>query len=173
MSGKIVSLAELSAIAEDVRRNGQRLAATSGCFDILHAGHVSYLQEAREKADILVVMLNSDSSVRRLKGSERPVVPERERAAVLAALACVDYVCIFGEDTPCSAYMQFKPDIVVKGGDYAGKHIPEMDAVAQYGGTVAYVSLVAGCSSTNIIEKIKRYVPKNVIFIAFLHFSIS
>ena len=164
MKEKLVSLAQLTAIAEKLRKEGKKLAATSGCFDILHAGHVSYLGEARAKADALAVMLNSDSSVRRLKGSERPIVPEKERAIVLAALACVDYVCLFAEDTPCNAYLQFKPDIIIKGGDYAGKHIPEMDAAVQYGGAVEYVSLVAGCSSTNIIEKIKNIVVQGSVY---------
>lgn len=158
---KLLDLAELTSLAEKARAGGKKIAATSGCFDIIHAGHVTYLAEAKAKADILVVMLNSDSSVRRLKGSERPIVPQNERAAVLCALESVDYVCIFDEDTPCPAYAAFKPDIVVKGGDYAGKRIPEMDTVAQYGGAVEYVSLVGGCSSTNIIERIKNLVKGN------------
>lgn len=152
---KLLDLQSLVATAKELKSHGKRIAATSGCFDVLHAGHVAYLSEAKAQADALVVMLNSDNSIRRLKGNERPIVPENERATVIAALESVDYVCIFEDSTPCRAYAEFKPDVVIKGGDYAGKHIPEMDTVAQYGGTVEYVSLVNGCSSTSIIEKIK------------------
>ena len=123
-----------------------------------HAGHVTYLEEARNKGDVLVVLLNSDSSVRKLKGETRPIVPQEERAIVLAGLACVDYICIFSEKTPCSIIDVIQPDIVVKGGDYDGKWIPEMDSVALYGGRVEYVSLVNGCSTTNIVKKIENLV---------------
>lgn len=156
LSDKIVPREKLAGIAHEAKLSGKTVAATSGCFDIIHAGHVTYLQDAREMADMLVVLLNSDSSVKALKGNERPIVPEEKKATVLAALESVDYVCIFDEKTPCAAYEEFKPDIVVKGGDYDGKHIPEMDTVAVYGGKVEYVSLVEGCSSSNIIEKIKN-----------------
>lgn len=155
---KLLNLQTLIEMAEKLKSQGKKIAATSGCFDILHAGHVTYLAEAKGKADILVVMLNSDSSVRSLKGIERPIVPQDERARVISAIESVDFVCIFDDDTPCNAYAAFKPDVVVKGGDYEGTHIPEMDTVAEYGGTVEYVSLVGGCSSTNIIECIKNLV---------------
>ena len=156
MRRKEVCLDELCSEADRLRSAGVRIAATSGCFDILHAGHVAYLEEARTKAGALVVMLNSDRSVRSLKGIERPIVPQRERAQVLCALENVDYVCIFDGDTPCAAYARFRPDIVIKGGDYVGRHIPEMDVLATWGGHVEYAGLTEGCSSTNIIEKIKR-----------------
>lgn len=138
-----------------MKLEGKTVAATSGCFDILHAGHVTYLEEAKKHGDTLVLLLNTDSSVRRLKGAERPIVPEDERATVIAGLGCVDYVCLFGEATPCHAIECFKPDIWIKGGDYEGKHIPEMDIMQSYGGRVEYVCMVDGCSSTNIIKKIK------------------
>lgn len=161
LSSKIVPREKLVGIAHEAHLCGKTVAATSGCFDIIHVGHVTYLQDAREMADMLVVMLNSDSSVKALKGNERPIVPEEKRATVLAALESVDYVCIFDEKTPCAAYEEFKPDIVIKGGDYDGKHIPEMDVVSVYGGKVECVSITEGCSSTNTIEKIKKLVIAN------------
>lgn len=153
---KIISLEELAKEIRHARQQGKTVVSTSGCFDILHAGHVTYLEEAKARGDLLVVLLNSDSSVRALKGSTRPVVPEEERAVVVAGLGSVDYVCIFSDRTPCGIIDRVQPDIVIKGGDYAGKKIPEMDSVAAYGGKVEYVNVVDGCSTTNIVEKIKR-----------------
>ena len=158
MKNKIVTLEELKACIREEKQKGRHIVSTSGCFDILHAGHVTYLEEARNKGDVQVVLLNSDSSVRKLKGETRPIVPQEERAIVLAGLACVDYICIFSENTPCSVIDLIQPEIVVKGGDYDGKWIPEMDCVAAYGGRVEYVSLVNGCSTTNIVKKIENLV---------------
>lgn len=153
---KIISLEELEREIEHAKKEGKTVVSTSGCFDILHAGHVTYLEEAKAKGDILVVLLNSDSSVRALKGSTRPIVPEQERAVVIAGLESVDYVCIFSDRTPCGIIDSVQPDIVIKGGDYAGKQIPEMGSVAVYGGRVEYVNVVDGCSTTNIVEKIRK-----------------
>lgn len=158
MKNKIVTLEELKACIKKEKQKGRHIVSTSGCFDILHAGHVIYLEEARNKGDVLVVLLNSDSSVRKLKGETRPIVQQEERAIVLAGLACVDYICIFSEKTPCSIIDVIQPEIVVKGGDYDGKWIPEMDSAAAYGGRVEYVSLVNGCSTTNIVKKIENLV---------------
>lgn len=155
MRNKIVMLDELEQRIHSEKQQGKTIVSTSGCFDILHAGHVTYLEEARARGDVLIVLLNSDSSVRALKGSARPIVPEKERAIVIAGLESVDYVCIFADRTPCGIIERIEPDIVIKGGDYAGKHIPEMDSAASYGGRVEYVSVVDGCSTTNIVEKIK------------------
>lgn len=152
---KIVTLEQLENRMRQARLQGKIIVFTSGCFDILHAGHVAYLEEAKAKGDILVILLNSDQSVRELKGSMRPIVPEEERAIVIAGLASVDYVCIFSDQTPCGIIDRIQPDIVIKGGDYAGKQIPEMDSAAAYGGRVEYVNLVDGCSTTNIVEKIR------------------
>ena len=154
MENKIVSRTELKDIVKKLKVEGKKVVSTSGCFDILHAGHVTYLESAKEKGDILIVLLNSDSSVRRLKGEQRPIVPEKERAIVLAGLESVDYICIFDEDTPCSVVEEIQPSTVIKGGDYHGKWIPEMDSVAKYGGSVEYVQLVDGCSTTNIVKKV-------------------
>ena len=157
---KLYRLDELKELIEKERRMGKRIVSTSGCFDILHAGHVRYLSEAKEAGDVLIVMLNSDVSVRGLKGKERPIVPEEERATVIAGLESVDYVVCFDELTPCGLIRALRPDIVVKGGDYAGVHIPEMDETGRYGGHVVYVSMTEGCSSTNMIEKIRRLTGK-------------
>lgn len=156
MKNKLLGLDVLVLEVDRLRKQEKKIVSTSGCFDILHAGHVAYLEEAKAKGDVLIVFLNSDSSVKRLKGEQRPIVPENERAMVIAGLEAVDYVCIFHEQTPCSVIEKIKPDIVIKGGDYSGKIIPEMDVVNTYGGRVEYVSMTQGCSSTNIIEKIKR-----------------
>ena len=156
MKTKIVKRESLVEIVKQLKSEGKRVISTSGCFDILHAGHVQYLREAKARGDILVIMLNSDLSVRTLKGSLRPIVCEEDRAYVLEALEMVDYICIFDEKTPCDLIQQIQPDAVIKGGDYQGKHIPEMDVVETYGGIVEYVSLVEGHSTTNIIEKIEK-----------------
>ena len=156
MKNKLLGLDVLVLEVDRLRKQEKKIVSTSGCFDILHAGHVAYLEEAKAKGDVLIVFLNSDSSVKRLKGEQRPIVPENERAMVIAGLEAVDYVCIFHEQTPCSVIEKIKPDIVIKDGDYSGKIIPEMDVVNTYGGRVEYVSMTQGCSSTNIIEKIKR-----------------
>lgn len=158
MREKIVTEKELEKIVQKLRAEKKKVVSTSGCFDILHAGHVMYLEQAKEHGDILIVLLNSDKSVKELKGDERPIVPEDERAQVIAGLQSVDYVCIFDDRTPCRLVELICPDAVIKGGDYRGKYIPEMDSTAKYGGKVEYVDLKEGCSSTNIIEKIKKLV---------------
>lgn len=151
---KVVDEEELNCIIADLHSDNCRVVSTSGCFDILHAGHVMYLAEAKKKGDVLVVLLNSDASVKRIKGPKRPIVSESERAYVLAGLESVDYVCLFDDLTPCRIIERIHPDIVIKGGDYREQHIPEMDSVARYGGIVEYVSLKDGCSTTSIIDRI-------------------
>ncbi len=163
MKNKIVTLAALKERIKEFHAKGKKVIATSGCFDIVHAGHITYLEEAGGKGDVLVVLLNSDSSVRGIKGAGRPIVPQQERASVIAGLECVDYVCIFDECTPCNAIAELKPDIFIKGGDYKGKQIPEMDVLSEYGGKVEYVSMVQGCSSTNIIDKIIGTGKKTIV----------
>lgn len=153
---KIVDVQTLLKTARTAKQAGKIIVSTSGCFDLIHAGHVQYLQQAKAKGDILIVLLNTDASVRKRKGNGRPIVGECDRAVVAAGLESVDYVCMFAEDTPCGILEQLQPDIVVKGGDYAGKHIPEMDTVRQYGGKVVYVGMTAGCSTTQIVEKIQK-----------------
>lgn len=161
MISKILSEEELIHIVNKLHNEKKVIISTSGCFDILHAGHIMYLEEAKARGDYLVLLLNSDASVRSLKGLERPIVPQEERAQVVAGLQSVDYVCIFEDTTPCRMIERIKPNIVVKGGDYQGKHIPEMDVVSKYGGKVEYVSIKDGCSSTNIIERVKHLIGRN------------
>ncbi|WP_017569587.1 D-glycero-beta-D-manno-heptose 1-phosphate adenylyltransferase [Nocardiopsis halotolerans] len=132
-----------------------RVVATGGCFDVLHAGHIDLLRRARALGDRLVVLLNSDASVRRLKGSERPVVGESDRARVLSALDCVDEVVVFGEDTPVRALEDLRPDVWVKGGDYDVEDLPETPVVRRAGGEVVTVPLVPGHSTTGLITRIR------------------
>jgi rfaE bifunctional protein nucleotidyltransferase chain/domain len=142
-------------VAQDLdtlrRRGGGRLVATGGCFDLLHTGHVRLLHQARQLGDALVVLLNSDSSVRALKGPNRPVMPAEDRARVLSALECVDKVIIFDELSPEKALDALRPDVWVKGGDYAEADLPEAEVVRRHGGEVVLLPTVAGYSSSNLI----------------------
>lgn len=140
---------------EALKLHSQKIVFTNGCFDVLHFGHVHYLLEARKLGDVLVIGLNNDESVRRLKGPTRPINGEKERAFVLAALACVDYVTLFEEDTPEELIKTVQPDVLVKGGDYALDQIVGADFVRRNGGTVTTIPFVEGYSSTHIIEQLK------------------
>ena len=151
---KIKSRRELALIAEDLQGQGEKVVFTNGCFDILHAGHVQYLEEAKSLGEVLIVGLNSDDSVRRLKGETRPVVPEEERAIVLAALACVDYVVIFEEDTPYELIRDIQPDVLVKGGDWQAREIVGSDIVLAKGGEVRSLPFRAGVSTTAIVTRL-------------------
>ena len=155
---KIKNRDVLAALMEAERARGKRIVFTNGCFDLLHAGHVKYLQKARTLGDLLVLGLNSDASVRRLKGEKRPLIGEVERAHILAALDCIDYVVIFEEDTPLELISALKPHILAKGGDYTPEGVVGKDLVESYGGRVELVSFVDGKSTTNIIERVlERY----------------
>lgn len=139
-------------LAERVRADGGRVVATGGCFDLLHAGHVATLRAARRLGDCLIVCLNSDTSVRRLKGSTRPVVTEQDRARVLEALECVDGVAIFGEDSPEEVLRLIRPDVWVKGGDYAGARLPEADVLEEWGGRAVVLPYLDGRSTTSMVR---------------------
>ncbi|USN46466.1 MAG: D-glycero-beta-D-manno-heptose 1-phosphate adenylyltransferase [Pseudobdellovibrionaceae bacterium] len=134
-------------------RAGKKLVFTNGCFDILHVGHVRYLQEAKAQGDLLFVGVNSDASVKRLKGSSRPIQNEQDRAEILLALSSVDYVSIFDEDTPEQLIHVVKPDVLVKGGDWSIDQIVGAPFVQSYGGTVKSLQFVEGRSTTKIIER--------------------
>lgn len=138
---------------------GREVVFTNGCFDLLHYGHVHYLAEAAALGDYLVVGLNSDASVQRLKGQHRPIQPEQSRAAVLAALACVDLVVIFENDTPLELIQHLTPDVLVKGGDWAVADIVGSNHVLEHGGKVCSLTFVEGYSTTSIEQKIQQYHP--------------
>lgn len=155
MSGtKIKSLKQLSRIALLLKSKGKKIVFTNGCFDILHFGHVYYLEQAKKQGDILIVGLNSDKSIQRIKGKNRPIVCQQDRAKVLAGLESIDYIVIFNEDTPLKTISAIKPDVLIKGSDWQKNNIAGSEVVRQYGGKVTTIKLVKGRSTTNIIEKI-------------------
>ncbi|MFN8792423.1 MAG: D-glycero-beta-D-manno-heptose 1-phosphate adenylyltransferase [Bdellovibrionales bacterium] len=137
-------------------RKGRQVVFTNGCFDLLHIGHVRYLQDAKTRGDLLVVALNTDASVRALKGPERPVQKENDRAEILAALGCVDYTLLFDEPTPERIIKEIRPDVLVKGGDWKVDQIVGGSFVQSYGGQVLSLPFVEGRSTTNLIEKARQ-----------------
>lgn len=152
----LIAREDIEKFCEVLRKGGKRVVFTNGCFDILHAGHVRYLEKARALGDCLVLGLNSDASVLRLKGPSRPVNREEDRAEVVGALKSVDYVTVFDEPTASELIALVKPAVYAKGGDYTLDTLPEAKIVQSYGGEVAFIDLVEGRSTTNIIEKIKE-----------------
>jgi len=156
MSGKVIlSLEELLRVRARLRAEGRRLVFTNGCFDLLHVGHVRYLAEARHLGDALLVAINSDRSVRALKGAHRPILNETERAEILAALEAVDFVTVFDEESPRKLITEVLPDVLVKGGDYQLEEIHGREEVEAAGGQVLSLPFVEGASTTSIIERIK------------------
>ena len=151
---KTLALETLRKRLRGHRAAGRRIVFTNGCFDILHAGHVQYLAAAKSEGDILVVGLNSDASVRRIKGDKRPIVPEGQRAEVLAGLACVDYIVLFDEPDPLRLIKALAPDVLAKGADWAETDIIGADVVKRGGGKVARIPMAPGVSTSRIIEKI-------------------
>jgi len=147
-------VAELKSIVEDSRSRGKTIVFTNGCFDILHVGHVRYLKEAKALGDILIVGLNSDRSVKKIKGDKRPFLHEDERAELVDALQSVDYVILFSESTPEKLMSILKPDIHVKGGDYVAEDLPEYEVMKQLGGRTVVVCNIEGKSTTAFIKKI-------------------
>jgi D-glycero-beta-D-manno-heptose 1-phosphate adenylyltransferase len=155
--GKVLSRDELVRAIGDEQRAGRRIVFTNGCFDLLHAGHVRYLREARALGDLLVVGVNTDASVRRLgKGGDRPIVPEAERAEVLAALEMVDYVTLFDEDTPLELVRAVAPDVLAKGGDWTPETVVGAEDVRARGGDVAIIAYHPGLSTTALIDRLRR-----------------
>jgi rfaE bifunctional protein nucleotidyltransferase chain/domain len=151
---KIKTLAEIVQLRAKLRALGKKLVFTNGCFDILHVGHVRYLNAARALGDALVVGINSDRSVREIKGKSRPIVTELERAEVIAGLACVDYVCVFDEPTPKEIIEAIVPDVLVKGADWGIAEIVGRDTVENAGGVVRNIPLVEGASTTDILTRV-------------------
>ena len=151
----MLSIPEAVTLVESRRRLGQRVVFTNGVFDLLHPGHVRYLQAARSEGDVLVVGINSDRSVRANKGPSRPIVPEHERAEVLEALACVDAVVVFDEETPAAIIEALQPDVLVKGADWAADAVVGRDTVEARGGKVVRMPIESGWSTSAIIERAK------------------
>jgi rfaE bifunctional protein nucleotidyltransferase chain/domain len=150
----ILSLDELCEVREELRRAGRRVVFTNGCFDLLHPGHVRYLQQARALGDALIVALNSDRAVRELKGASRPILNEDERAEVMAALGCVDYVIVFDDVSPRATIAALLPDVLVKGGDWSVDQIIGREEVEAAGGQVMKLPFVEGVSTTDVISRI-------------------
>ncbi|HPR18498.1 MAG TPA: D-glycero-beta-D-manno-heptose 1-phosphate adenylyltransferase [Candidatus Cloacimonadota bacterium] len=155
MNPKLKTRQEISSIVQEIKKQGKNIVFTNGCFDILHAGHIQYLQEAKKLGDVLIVGLNSDASVKRLKGDERPINNETDRAIVLSALTCVDYVVIFEQDTPLELINLILPHFLVKGGDWIPEDIVGSDIVIASGGIVKSLPYKEGYSTTRIIKKMR------------------
>lgn len=156
MAAKIMELEELKAEIEQKKEDGELIVFTNGCFDILHVGHIRYLKKAASLGDKLVLAVNSDSSVRELKGNNRPFVPQEERLEMLAALEMIDYLVLFSEIDCRSVLEELKPQIYVKGGDYRIEDLPEAETVYSYGGKIVLITEVKGRSTTNLIKKIRK-----------------
>ena len=158
MKQKIKEREELLRIIKDLKRKGKRIVFTNGCFDLLHIGHIRYLEEAKTLGDVLIIGVNSDSSVRKLKGPDRPILPEEERAEILSSLECVDYITTFDELDPINLITSLQPDVLVKGGDWTKEQTVGRNVVERTGGEVVILPFVQGASTTNLIETIiKRY----------------
>ena len=151
---KIKTLARMKAIVARLKRQGKKVVFTNGCFDILHVGHVRYLRKAKQRGDVLVIGVNTDRSVKKIKGEKRPVVPEKERAEILSALESVDYIVLFDEPNPLRLIEALRPNVLVKGADWPKSRIVGREVVEKIGGRVVRIPLVAGASSTGVIEKI-------------------
>lgn len=160
LQDKIKVLSELIQIRKDLKKEGQKVVFTNGVFDILHRGHVEYLEKAKSLGDVLMLGLNSDASVKKIKGEDRPVMGQEDRAIVLAGLSSVDYICLFEEETPENLIQELIPDILVKGGDYQIDDIVGRETVEANGGKVVTIDLVNGQSTTSLIEKMVKLAKK-------------
>ena len=154
--GKLKSLSELSVLAELFRRKGQTVVLANGCFDLLHLGHLRYLEASRRLGDVLIVAVNNNASSRHIKGSGRPLMDEKERAALISGFACVDYVTLFREATVEKIIRAIKPDIHTKGTDYTVKTVPEGKIIREFGGRVAIVGGRKSRSTTGLLQRIKK-----------------
>ncbi len=151
----LIERKNIKKIVDDLHKNGKTVVCTNGCFDILHVGHVRYLQKTKTFADYSIVLLNSDKSVRSIKGPTRPINNELDRAEILSALSCVDYVVLFDEDSPRNLLDEIKPDTYTKGADYTMETLPEADIMIKNGTKVEFITFVEGKSTTNTINKMK------------------
>lgn len=154
--GQVLRRENIAQFVQNLHKSGKTVVATNGCFDILHVGHVRYLQKTKTFADYSIVLLNSDKSVRSIKGESRPINNENDRAEILCALSCVDYVVLFDEDSPRDLLDEIKPDVYTKGADYTMETLPEADIMRKNNTKVEFIEFVAGKSTTNTIEKMKN-----------------
>jgi len=162
MKKKIKARKELLRIIKNLKAKGKQIVFTNGCFDLLHLGHVRYLEEAKALGDVLVVGVNSDSSVRKLKGPKRPILPEEERTEILSGLGCVDYITVFNEADPLKLITSLKPNLLVKGGDWTREQIVGREVVERSGGESVIIPFVKGASTSNVIDTIlKRFQKKS------------
>lgn len=152
--GQTVKREDIQTLLKDLRAQGKTIVTTNGCFDILHVGHVRYLQKTKTFADKMIVCLNSDVSVKKIKGPDRPINNENDRAEILCALGCVDYVVLFDESSPETLLCEIKPDVHTKGADYTLETLPEAKSIMANGGRIEFISFVEGKSTTNVIKKI-------------------
>lgn len=155
--GQVIRREDIKKLIDTLHNEGKTVVATNGCFDILHVGHVRYLQKTKNFADVSIVLLNSDKSVKSIKGPTRPINNENDRAEILCALSCVDYVVLFDEDSPRNLLDEMKPDVYTKGADYTMETLPEADIMIKNGTRVEFISFVEGKSTTNIINQINHY----------------
>lgn len=154
--GQVLRRENIAEFVRNLQKSGKTVVATNGCFDILHVGHVRYLQKTKSFADYSVVLLNSDKSVKSIKGDDRPINNENDRAEILCALTCVDYVVLFDEDSPRDLLDEIKPNVYTKGADYTMETLPEADIMIKNGTKVEFIDFVQGKSTTNVINKIKE-----------------
>jgi D-beta-D-heptose 7-phosphate kinase/D-beta-D-heptose 1-phosphate adenosyltransferase len=158
MKQKVKARRELLRIINDLKAEGKRIVFTNGCFDLLHIGHIRYLEKAKALGDVLVVGVNSDASVRKLKGSKRPILPEAERSEILSGLGCVDYISLFDEIDPLKLIASLRPNVLVKGGDWTKEQTVGKEVVERSGGEVVIIPFVKGASTSTLIETIlKKY----------------
>lgn len=153
--GEVIKREEIRNVVKVLQDKGKTVVTTNGCFDILHVGHVRYLQKTKTYADYSVVLLNSDKSVKSIKGEGRPINNEADRAEILCALSCVDYVVLFDEDSPINLLGEIKPDVHTKGADYSVETLPEAEVILGNGGKIEFIEFVEGKSTTNTINKMK------------------
>lgn len=154
--GEVVKRENIRDIVKEIQKGGETVVTTNGCFDILHVGHVRYLQKTKTFADYSIVLLNSDKSVKAIKGEGRPINNENDRAEILCALSCVDFVVFFDEDSPRDLLDEIKPDVHTKGADYSVETLPEADVILKNGGKIEFIEFVEGKSTTKTIETIKE-----------------
>ncbi|MEI8128341.1 MAG: D-glycero-beta-D-manno-heptose 1-phosphate adenylyltransferase [bacterium] len=154
--GELVKRENIRQLVKELQIGGKTVVTTNGCFDILHVGHVRYLQKTKTFADYSIVLLNSDKSVKLIKGEGRPINNENDRAEILSALSCVDYVVLFDESSPSDLLDEIKPDVHTKGADYSVETLPEADVILKNGGRIEFITFVEGKSTTNTINSMKN-----------------